>query len=209
LTFDHFRLKHFPPLTSFKIESTSSMHRSPALTLLSESDRAGYSQLQALITRTTFTSPRQQRVKTFCDTLEAIRGFVMRDEPGDALRGMACGLYWLPDGIAVDVHEVRRLVPRCKSSINASLQKLGYSLSLGRLECAELLTKIFPLLRDQTAELRKWSIRKAESQRPSMILPILARPALSVPENRELQERWDDENSLGNFLTEGDRFEFK
>jgi hypothetical protein len=157
-------------------------------------------------------------MRSFGGTLDAIRQFVMRDDPDDALRGMACGLYWLPDGIAVDVHEVRLLVPRCKSSINGSLHKLGYTLSLGRLECAELLTKIFPLLRDQTAELRKWSIRKAESLRPAMVLPILPEKRTPAPECREdeldlafpqeFADRWDDEATMGNFLTRFDQSEF-
>jgi hypothetical protein len=141
----------------------------------------------------------------------------MRDEPNDALRGMACGLYWLPDGIAVDVHEVRLLVPRCKSSINGSLHKLGYTLSLGRIECAEVITKIFPLLRDQTAELRKWSIRRAEPHRQAMVLPILPRmPTVDVCREDEFelalpQERtglWDDEASMDNFLSQFDQIEF-
>jgi hypothetical protein len=140
----------------------------------------------------------------------------MRDDPEDPIRGMVCGLYWLPDGIAVDVHEVRRLVPRCKSSINGSLHKLGYTLSLGRLECADVLTKIFPLLRDQTAELRKWSIRKIESHRPEMVLPILSAPPKSANESQqetyegdEMEGNWDDDSFFGNFLTRLDENEFR
>jgi hypothetical protein len=192
------------------------MSRAAALRLLSEPDRTAYSRLQALIARSTLTSPRHQRVKSFTGAIDAIRQFVMRDDPDDRLRGMVCGMYWLPDGIAVDVHEVRLLVPRCKSSINGSLHKLGYTLSVGRLECAELLTKIFPLLRDQTAELRKWSIRKMEIQRRSMVLPILPvspsnhQDTCALGESDEIESvRWDDETAFDNFFTRIDHNEFK
>jgi hypothetical protein len=192
------------------------MYRIAALQMLSEADRTAYSHLQALIARSTFTSPRNQRVKSFAETLEIIRRFVMRDDPEDSLRGLVCGLYWLPDGIAVDVHEVRLLVPRCKSSIHGSLHKLGYTLSLGRLECAEVLTKIFPLVRDQTAELRKWSIRKIETQRTSMVLPVLVQPVIGdrsadlaeLPGTMELAEKWDRETNLDHFFNRYDQFGF-
>jgi hypothetical protein len=190
------------------------MYRAAALQLLSEADRAAYAHLQVVVARSTFSSPRNQRVKSFAGALDVIRQFVMRDDSEDSLRGMACGLYWLPDGIAVDVHEVRLLVPRCKSSINGSLHKLGYTHSLARLQCAEVLTKIFPLLRQQTAELRKWSIRKVESRKPSVVLPIL--PAVKLPEksegtlelSEEFAPKWDDETSYGHLFPMIDQFEF-
>jgi hypothetical protein len=129
-------------------------------------------------------------------------------------------MYWLPDGVAVGVHEVRVLVPRCKSSINGSLHRLGYTLSIGRLECAVMLTRIFPLLRDQTAELRKWSIRRVEAQRPSMVLPIFsaARPdgppgredAFAFCEPDEIEPaKWDEHAAFGSFLARIDQREFK
>jgi hypothetical protein len=191
------------------------MDRAAALQLLSESDRAAYSRLHAFIARSTLTSPRAQRAQSFVGALDAIRHFVMRDDPEDPLRGIVCGLYWLPDGIAVDVHEVRRLVPRCKSSINGSLHKLGYTLSLGRLECAEVLTKIFPLLRNASTELRKWSIRKIESHRPQIVLPILSAPQPAPESHRETFEgdglavNWDDEAAFDNFFTRLDESELR
>jgi hypothetical protein len=161
------------------------------------------------------TSPRSQRAKSFVGALDAIRQFVLRDDSDDPVRGLACGLYWLPDGIAVDVHAVRRLVPRCKSSINGSLHNLGYTMSLGRLECAEILTKIFPFLRDQTTELRKWSIRKIEPQQPEIVLPILSvPPQAAVDSNEETVEadeyalNWDD-SAFDHFFTRLDENEFR
>jgi hypothetical protein len=94
--------------------------------------------------------------------LEAIKTFVCRNNKDDALRGMVCGIFWLPDGLAVNIHRLRQVVPKCKSSINGSLQKLGFTVNLGRSECAQTISGIFPVLKENTAELRKWTIRKRD-----------------------------------------------
>jgi hypothetical protein len=75
---------------------------------------------------------------------------------------MLCGVCWLADGIAVNTHQLKRLVTKCKSSIYGSLQKIGYTVSLGRAESAQAMTAFFPMLKDNTAELRKWTVRRRE-----------------------------------------------
>jgi hypothetical protein len=127
---------------------------------LSDADKYAYSCLRATISTNTLRSPRNRRVLTFTETLEAIKNFVLRNDKDDGLRALLCGICWLPEGIAINTHQLRHLIPKCKSSINGSLQKLGYSMILGRTDCAQAMCNFFPLLRDNQAELRKWTIRK-------------------------------------------------
>jgi hypothetical protein len=77
---------------------------------------------------------------------------------------MVCGIYWLPDAIAINIHQLRSLIPKCKSSINVSLQKLGFSNSPGRTASGQTITSIFPFLKDNLSALRKWTIREKTSE---------------------------------------------
>jgi hypothetical protein len=127
---------------------------------LSDADKYAYACLRTSISTNTIKSPRNRRVFTFTETLDAIKSYVLRGEKDSGLRALLCGLCWLPEGIAINTHQLRLLIPKCKSSINGSLQKLGYSMILGRTDCAQAMCNFFPLLRDNQAELRKWTIRK-------------------------------------------------
>jgi hypothetical protein len=127
---------------------------------LSDADKFAYACLRSAISTNTLKSPRNRRVLTFTETLEAIKSYVLRSDRDSGLRALLCGLCWLPEGIAINTHQLRLLIPKCKSSINGSLQKLGYSMILGRSDSAEAMRNFFPLLRDNQAELRKWSLRK-------------------------------------------------
>jgi hypothetical protein len=131
----------------------------PFLWQLSDTDRFLYVCLKSKVSSNAAKSPRNFRLNTFSENLETIRRFVCRNDKDDSLRGMVCGIHWLRDGLAINIHRLRQLVPKCKSSINGSLQKLGFTVNLSRSECAHAMTSLFPLLKEN-AELRKWTIRK-------------------------------------------------
>jgi hypothetical protein len=129
---------------------------------LSEQDKFLYVCLKSSVASKAAKSLRNLRLDTFSDTLDAIKTFICRNDKDDPLRGMVCGIFWLADGLAVNIHRLRQLVPKCKSSINGSLQKLGFTVNLGRSECAQTITAVFPVLKENNAEIRKWTIRKRE-----------------------------------------------
>jgi hypothetical protein len=108
------------------------------------------------------------RPLSFSETLELIRLFVMRNDKDDAVRGVLCGVYWLPDSIAVHIRQLSRLLSRSKSSINGSLRQLGFVVKLGRAASGRILTAVLPILNGRTAELRKWTIRKNTPGLPQM-----------------------------------------
>jgi hypothetical protein len=99
-------------------------------------------------------------VLSFSEALEAIKAFVVRNDKSDSTRALMCGVGWLPEGLAINIHQLRHLLPKCKSSINGSLQKLGYSISLRRGECSASILRELPCLRGNTPEVRKWSVRR-------------------------------------------------
>jgi hypothetical protein len=129
-----------------------------------------YACLRASISSSGLKSPRHHRALTFAQILDAIHAFVIRNDKDDVMRGMICGIYWLSDGIAINIHQFQSLVPKCKSSINGSLQRLGFSLSLGRTASAQAVTNIFPFLRDNSSLLRRWTVRRYGSEMAARLL---------------------------------------
>jgi len=151
---------------------------SPIAWQLSDTDMFLYVCLKSSVASSSAKCPRNLRLNTFSEALDAIKSFVCRSDKDDPIRGMVCGIYWLPDGLAVNIHRLRQLVPKCKSSINGSLQKLGFTVNLGRSDCAQAVTSLFPFLKDNNPELRKWTIRKRSN------CQTVESPPASQPEPR-------------------------
>jgi hypothetical protein len=160
--------------TFLTLESSMSNFSYPSFFGLSQSDLCAYKSLQARISSSAVCSRRKERVVTFSEALDAIKGFVVRNDKNDAIRALLCGMAWLPEGLGVNIHQLRHLLPKCKSSINGSLQKIGYATTLRRGECCASISRAFPCLRGHTAELRKWSVRRKAVQ--DLPLPIIAAP---------------------------------
>jgi hypothetical protein len=65
---------------------------------------------------------------------------------------------------------------------------LGFTVNLRHADASSALTRIFPTLKNNAAELRKWTIRMRESHpalaRPLFVVPLegLAKPSPSVGE---------------------------
>ena len=103
---------------------------------------------------------RNKRIETFSEALDKIKKFAVREDSDDWKRCLVCGICWLPEGIAINTHQLRILIFKCKSSINGSLQKMGFNVNLGRTDAANAMVNSIPFLKDNTPELRQWTVRK-------------------------------------------------
>lgn len=127
--------------------------------LLTDEDKIGYNNLKAIFDENTFKRNRGHRVETFDDILDTIRKFSERKQPDDWKRFLVCGVCWMKNAIAVNTRQLRLLISKCKSSINGSLQKLGYYTNTSHSESWKILFEIIPLLKDNFTEIRQWTIR--------------------------------------------------
>lgn len=146
--------------------------------ILSDSDRALYGLMRVTMASPNHKNQRNRRIETFSDSLAIIKGFSMRGDDHDWRRCLVCGVAWLPEGLAINTHQLRLLVFKCKSSINGSLQKMGYASSLGRTETTNAMIRAFPALKNNTSELRQWTVRvhENESRLPSPYSPPCVKP---------------------------------
>jgi hypothetical protein len=91
--------------------------------------------------------------------LTKIRQFIEHNEDDSWRRSLVCGVFFLPDALVLHIRQMRILMGRCKSSINGSLQQMGYS---AQHQAQRLDRTWFPTVPDprMIGELKKWPIRR-------------------------------------------------
>jgi hypothetical protein len=88
---------------------------------------------------------------------------------------------WIHDGIAINTRQLRLLVGKCKSTINAMFQSIGYATIPSARDYANTLVEIFPVLKDNFAELRRWTVRFSHASLREVLAAVVGEsPTLPV-----------------------------
>ena len=136
--------------------------------ILSEEDRTQYQKMKQDFSSGVMKRVRNSRAETFDEILEVIKKFCVKNDDNDWKRYLVCGVCWMDSAIAINTRQLRLLVCKCKSSINGSLQKMGYTTNMAHSESWKILFPKIPLLKDHFPELRKWTIRYKPSEADAM-----------------------------------------
>lgn len=129
--------------------------------VISDNDRQAYNYLRAAMAAPSYKNRRNRSIETFSETIESIKAYVVRNDSDDWKRSLVCGICWLNESsIAINTRQLRILLGKCKSSINGSLQMLGYGTVPNGAECQSSLINYFPFLKDSFSELRQWTVRQ-------------------------------------------------
>jgi hypothetical protein len=139
--------------------------------LLSAADKLQYDELRGVLSSELRRNRRGKRLEGFAEILAAIHSFCVRHDGTDWQRSLVCGVCWLSNGIAINNRQLSSLIGKCKSSINGSLQKMGYSTVQSRAETIAPLTDAIPMLRNNFNELREWTVRLATQSRAQVPTP--------------------------------------
>ena len=140
--------------------------------LLSDDDKTKFTEMQQEFSSGVLKRVRNSRAETFDEILEIIKRFCVRNDDDDWKRYLVCGVCWMDSAIAINTRQLRILVCKCKSSINGSLQKMGYTTNMAHSESWKILFPKIPLLKDHFPELRKWTIRYKPGQLPPLPMDI-------------------------------------
>lgn len=127
--------------------------------LLNDQDRDALENMRRSLGSPACRHRRHNSVKINAEIMNMIKSFIVRHDSQDPTRALVCGICWLPDGIAINTRQLRLLLGKCKSSINALFQSLGYATTPVASDFVALLSRMFPLLKDNPTELRKWTVR--------------------------------------------------
>lgn len=139
--------------------------------LLNEEDQEQYTRLRSTLSSHICRNRRGKRLETFAEMLNAIKTFCIKGDSDDWKRCLVCGVCWLSNGIAINTRQLGLLIDKCKSSINGSLQKMGYSTLQSRSESAGPLAEAIPELKNNFSELREWTVRLFLARTPQPNLP--------------------------------------
>lgn len=131
---------------------------------LNEHDKAEYLMLKSLLDESSTKRNRGHRMEAFDGVLEAIHRYAERHDDNDWRRFLVCGVCWMDNMIAINTRQLRLLISKCKSSINGSFQKMGYTTNQSHTESRKYLFGKIPLLKGNFNELRQWTIRSRVPQ---------------------------------------------
>lgn len=127
---------------------------------LSYEDQKSYIELRNFLSSKEYRNNRGHRLTKFSEILNAIQQFCIKNDENDVKRCMVCGVLWLPPkGIAINIRQLHLLLDKCKSSINGSLQRMGYNPLPPKNELVGQLIDLIPSLKDNFPGLREWTIR--------------------------------------------------
>ena len=151
---------------------------------LSDADQRTYETLRMYLAEPTNKNKRNKSVETFAANLNAIKNFVVRNDADDWKRAYVCGICWIGDTIAINTRNLRILVAKCKSSINGLFQAMGYGTVPQGSESGAAVVHYFPMLKDNFAEIRQWTVRKkmTSTPTPADLLRLYAPPEEKVPQ---------------------------
>jgi hypothetical protein len=151
----------------FGQQPSSSPHQLPTYwELLNEPDKANYLNMRQALSSSACKHCRNHTQEMNQEIIGTIQAFVMRNDGDDWKRGLVCGICWLNSAIAVNTRQLRILISRCKSSINSMFQHIGFSTVPTTTDYATALATYFPIIKDNFAELRQWTIRAVKPPEP-------------------------------------------
>lgn len=128
--------------------------------LLNDHDKQNYMILHDLISKSEKRYKRYKRVESIQDALLMIRDFCIKGNVDDWKRCLVCGACWVGENIAINTRHLCILVGKCKSSINGAISKMGYKMVPFKSVATKELITFIPLLKENSEELRQWTIRK-------------------------------------------------
>jgi hypothetical protein len=170
----------------------------PVLQKFSPKDQADYVQL---LNRFAFADDRNKRnlgLSTFTSHINLIHSYIHRGDPADCLRGAGCGIIFGERSILVNIRQLKRLMFRSKSCMNACFQRLGYVVCRASHDIPALFHQILPGYAHMFIG-KQWCVRKVtasatvffhENVKMNFAAPDSS-PSSPVPKVSEVEEKLD------------------
>jgi hypothetical protein len=127
--------------------------------LLSGADKLSYANMRTALSSSACKHRRHHSIDINQDILSTLHTFIMRGDADDWKRALVCGICWLQGAVAINTRQLRLLLSKCKSSINAMFQNIGYGTVSTTTDLGGALAAFFTPIKDSLNELRKWTIK--------------------------------------------------
>jgi hypothetical protein len=147
--------------------------------LLTEDDKHVLTGLRAALSAPSLKNKRNTRVADLAEILDTLKIFQFHSEEDVWKRCLVTGFVELAEGLAINAQQLHTLIFKCRSSINGSLRRMGYSAKVTAASAFDQLFEKIPLLKTNPAELRQWTIRKKGEHEPTCEEPDASYKAAS------------------------------
>jgi hypothetical protein len=141
---------------------------------LSEDDRAEYFRLRASFEQNPKMSSKDRRVIAFPRELQAVLSYLERSSENKEARCIVTGLCFVGAVVCINTRQLKRLLNRCKSSINGSFQQLGYVAVRTKSKARSCAVAALPALERDQSLLRQWTCRVISDAAPVCFVSTFA-----------------------------------
>jgi hypothetical protein len=104
--------------------------------------------------------------------------YVNQPTPGRDSRCVICGIAAAGGFVCVNTQQLKRLIGRCKSSVNSGFQQISYDVVRNRAKARDALWAIVPDVRADAGSLRQWTVRCATDSSPICFYSLYVAPVL-------------------------------
>ncbi|EAY11135.1 hypothetical protein TVAG_359150 [Trichomonas vaginalis G3] len=173
--------------------------------ILSKTDLTGYLSLRNFFYEQIHKSRKGERLDSLSDKLNLIKKYVDSSEQDKWKRCKVCGIIFFDETLIINIQQLRILLGKCKSSINGSLQQLGYTSLPQGAPFGQAAISQYEFLVNDKSEVKKWTVREKKqeiTEKEETITPkILPTVQLHkvIPEPSQI-ETWDIRNLLNNSM---------
>lgn len=146
---------------------------------LSREDRMIFNHLRDSFGHKINTVKEDRHRISFTQEIQMIINFVERLPDNRDVRAINAGFAFFGAYICINTRQLKKVMSRCKSSINSSLQSLGYSSIKTKSKTFECLRTVIPTLGEDQDIAKQWTVRFSPSVRgyPFVLKPIV-RPVI-------------------------------
>jgi hypothetical protein len=127
--------------------------------VLAAEDQRALAEIRAGLLVPTLKNKRNTRLSELRKVMDTLRSFQARSEEDTWKRYLVSGFCEVGNALAVNVSQLHKVIYKCRSSVNGSLRRMGYSVEVKTAEVYEELFRAIPLLRHSRNEVRQWTIR--------------------------------------------------
>ena len=147
-------------------QGINSVDSDPLISKLPLAEQMEFSRICSYFQLVDDRNKRNFGMSTFIKHLNLIHHFVVRDDGGDALRGLVCGVLFGNGFLLVNTDKLKRLTKRSKSCVNGCFQRLGFNVFRETQDLNGFFSKLLPDIDSQLINSRHWCIRKASDDAP-------------------------------------------
>lgn len=130
---------------------------------LSQEDKIEFQRLRTLFHKNQKTSTKDRRLVSFSNELQTVLKYLEHSTSGRENRTILVGVCFAGPFICVNTRQLKNFLGRCKSSINGSLQQLGYVALKTKSKARTCVLSIIPSLANDANVLRQWTVRFASN----------------------------------------------